>query len=39
VLDVLREDGKIKDAPPAQTFMDMTFLQAAEKERQVSGQK
>ena len=39
VLDVLREDGKIKDPPPAQTFMDMTFLQAAEKERQVSGQK
>jgi ABC-type nitrate/sulfonate/bicarbonate transport system substrate-binding protein len=39
VLDVLREDGKIKDTPPAQTFMDMTFLQAAEKERQVSGQK
>ena len=39
VLDVLREDGKIKDAPPAQTFMDMSFLGAVEKERQVSGQK
>ena len=39
VLDVLREDGKIKDPPPAQTFMDMSFLQAVEKERQASGQK
>ena len=39
VLDVLREDGKIKDTPPAQTFMDMSFLQAVEKERQASGQK
>jgi len=39
VLDVLREDGKIKDAPPPQTFMDMSFLQAVEKERQASGQK
>jgi ABC-type nitrate/sulfonate/bicarbonate transport system substrate-binding protein len=39
VLDVLREDGKIKDPPPAQTFMDMGFLQAVEKERQLSGQK
>ena len=39
VLDVLREDGKIKDTPPAQTFMDTSFLQAVEKERQASGQK
>ena len=39
VLDVLREDGKIKDAPPPQTFMDMSYLQAVEKERQASGQK
>jgi hypothetical protein len=35
----LREDGKIKDAPPPQTFMDMSYLQAVEKERQASGQK
>ena len=33
VLDVLREDGKIKDPPAPQTFMDMSFLQAVEKER------
>ena len=39
VLDVLREDGRIKDPPPAQTFMDMSFLQAVEKERQASGPK
>lgn len=39
VLDVLREDGRIKDPPPAQTFMDMSFLQAVEKERQASGHR
>lgn len=39
VLDVLREDGKIKNPPAPQTFMDMSFLQAVEKERQVLGER
>ena len=34
IIDVLKEDGKIKDAPPAQTFIDMSYLRAVEKERQ-----
>ncbi|MGH7886402.1 MAG: ABC transporter substrate-binding protein, partial [Candidatus Binatia bacterium] len=34
IIDVLKEDGKIKDAPPAQTFLDMSYLRAVEKERQ-----
>ena len=33
ILDVLKEDGKIKDAPPAQTFIDMSYLKTVEKER------
>ncbi len=33
IIDVLREDGKIKDAPGPQTFLDMSYLQAIEKER------
>jgi ABC-type nitrate/sulfonate/bicarbonate transport system substrate-binding protein len=39
IIDVLKEDGKIKDAPPAQTFIDMSYLRAVEKERQAAGQK
>ena len=34
ILDVLKEDGKIKDAPPAQSFIDMSYLKTVEKERQ-----
>jgi len=33
IIDVLKEDGKIKDAPPAQSFLDMSYLRAVEKER------
>jgi ABC-type nitrate/sulfonate/bicarbonate transport system substrate-binding protein len=33
IIEVLKEDAKIKDAPPAQTFIDMSFLRAVEKER------
>jgi ABC-type nitrate/sulfonate/bicarbonate transport system substrate-binding protein len=33
ILDVLKEDGKIKDAPPAQAFIDMSYLKTVEKER------
>lgn len=33
IIDVLKEDGKIKDAPPAQTFLDMSYLKTVEKER------
>lgn len=36
IIDVLREDGKIKSAPPPQTFLDMSYLQAVEKERSVA---
>jgi ABC-type nitrate/sulfonate/bicarbonate transport system substrate-binding protein len=39
IIDVLKEDGKIKDAPPAQSFLDMNYLRAIEKEGQVSGRK
>lgn len=39
IIDVLKEDGKIKDAPPAQSFLDMSYLRAVEKERQAVGQK
>ena len=28
IIDVLKEDGKIKEAPPAQTFLDMSYLRA-----------
>jgi hypothetical protein len=35
----LKEDGKIKDAPRAESFLDMNYLQAIETERQVAGQK
>lgn len=34
ILDVLREDGKIKDAAAPQTFLDMSYLKTVEKERQ-----
>ena len=34
IIDVLKEDGKIKESPPAQTFLDMSYLRAVEKERQ-----
>jgi ABC-type nitrate/sulfonate/bicarbonate transport system substrate-binding protein len=34
IIDVLKEDGKIKDAPPAATFIDMSYLRAVESERQ-----
>ena len=33
IIDVLKEDGRIKDAPPAQTFIDMGYLKAVEQER------
>jgi len=33
IIDVLKEDGKIKDAPPAQSFIDMSYLKTVEKER------
>jgi ABC-type nitrate/sulfonate/bicarbonate transport system substrate-binding protein len=33
IIEVLREDGKIKDAPAAQTFLELSYLQAIEKER------
>ncbi len=33
IIDVLKEDGKIKDAPPAHSFLDMSYLRAVEKER------
>ncbi|HWH76070.1 MAG TPA: ABC transporter substrate-binding protein [Candidatus Binatus sp.] len=33
IIDVLKEDGKVKDAPPAQSFLDMSYLRAVEKER------
>jgi ABC-type nitrate/sulfonate/bicarbonate transport system substrate-binding protein len=39
IIDVLREDGKIKESPPPQSFLDMSYLQAVEKERQASGPK
>jgi len=39
IIDVLKEDGKIKDAPPAQSFLDMSYLRAVEKERIAAGQK
>jgi ABC-type nitrate/sulfonate/bicarbonate transport system substrate-binding protein len=38
ILDVLKEDGKIKDAPPALSFLDMSYLKAVEKER-MAGRK
>ena len=36
IIDVLREDGKIKDASAPQTFLDMSYLRAVEKERAVT---
>jgi NitT/TauT family transport system substrate-binding protein len=33
IIDVLKEDGKIKEAPAAQSFLDMSYLRAVEKER------
>ena len=39
IIDVLKEDGKIKEAPAAQTFLDMSYLRAIEKERQAASQK
>lgn len=32
IIDVLKEDGKIKDAAPAQSFLDMSYLHAIERE-------
>jgi len=32
IIDVLEEDGKIKDAAPAQSFLDMSYLHAIERE-------
>ena len=34
IIEVLREDGRIKDAPPPQTFLDMNYLHSIERERQ-----
>lgn len=39
IIDVLREDGRIKDAPPPQTFLDMNYLHAVERERQGTERK
>jgi ABC-type nitrate/sulfonate/bicarbonate transport system substrate-binding protein len=33
IIDVLKEDGKVKDAPPAASFIDMSYLRTIEKER------
>lgn len=33
IIDVLKEDGKIKESPPAQSYIDMSYLRAIEKER------
>ncbi len=34
IIDVLKEDGKVKESPPAPTFIDMSYLRAVKKERQ-----
>ena len=39
ILDVLKEDGKVKDAPAPQAFLDMSYLHAIERERQGAGRK
>jgi len=39
IIDVLKEDGKIKDAPRAESFLDMNYLRAIEKEGRVAVQK
>lgn len=33
IIDVLKEDGKVKESPPASTYIDMSYLRAVEKER------
>lgn len=33
IIDVLKEDGKVKDTPPAASFIDMSYLRTIEKER------
>src|SRR5258706_4902447 len=33
IIDVLKEDGKVKDTPPAASFIDMSYLRTVEKER------
>ncbi|MBM4261079.1 MAG: ABC transporter substrate-binding protein [Deltaproteobacteria bacterium] len=33
IIDLLKEDGRIKDSPPAQSYLDMNYLRAVEKER------
>ena len=33
IIDVLKEDGKVRDAPPAASFIDMSYLRTVEKER------
>jgi ABC-type nitrate/sulfonate/bicarbonate transport system substrate-binding protein len=39
ILEVLKEDGKIKEAPAPTTFLDMSYLKVVEKERQAANQK
>ena len=39
IIDVLREDGKIKEAPAPQSFLDMTYLLTIEKERAAAGSR
>jgi ABC-type nitrate/sulfonate/bicarbonate transport system substrate-binding protein len=39
IIEVLREDAKIKESPPPQAFLDMSYLQSVEKERPRSPQK
>lgn len=33
IIDLLKEDGKLKDSPPAASYIDMSYLRAVEKER------
>lgn len=33
IIEALKEDGRIKDAPPAASFIDMSYLRTIEKER------
>jgi NitT/TauT family transport system substrate-binding protein len=39
IIEVLREDAKIKESPPRQAFLDMSYLQSVEKEGPRSTQK
>jgi ABC-type nitrate/sulfonate/bicarbonate transport system substrate-binding protein len=38
IIEVLKEDGKIKEMPPPLSFMDMSYLQGVEKERHGTAQ-